>query len=115
IMLIVGLMGGASYSNCMFLFQRRDDIPNTHRELCVNLGFAASNLGILLASLASLLMANTLMKECTLYPEAPGMSVPDLSVFRSTYHFMTDPEVPERSEYPPGYSGHQPKTKFLFG
>ncbi|KAF4737112.1 hypothetical protein FOZ62_027120 [Perkinsus olseni] len=43
------------------------------------------------------------------------MSVPDLSVFRSTYHFMTDPEVPERSDYPPGYSGHQPKTKFLFG
>ncbi|KAF4679607.1 hypothetical protein FOZ63_030363 [Perkinsus olseni] len=47
------------------------------------------------------------------YPS--GMSVPDLSVFRSTYHFMTDPEVPERSDYPPGYSGHQPKTKFLFG
>ncbi|KAF4661109.1 hypothetical protein FOZ61_003516 [Perkinsus olseni] len=72
IMLVVGLMGGASYSNCMFLFQRREDIPDTHRELCVNLGFATSNLGILLASLASLLMANTLMKECTLYPEAPG-------------------------------------------
>ncbi|KAF4729181.1 hypothetical protein FOZ63_012640, partial [Perkinsus olseni] len=121
IMLTVGLMGGASYSNCMFLFQRREDIPNTHRELCVNLGFAASNLGILLASLASLLMANTLMKDIGrgfmasggYYPS--GMSVPDLSVFRSTYHFMTDPEVPERSDYPPGYSGHQPKTKFLFG
>ncbi|KAF4653199.1 hypothetical protein FOL47_010651 [Perkinsus chesapeaki] len=114
---------------------RREDIPDTHRELCVNLGFAASNLGILLSSLASLLFANTVMKECTLYPQAPeyntaaslgmassgyyptggGLSVPDLSVFRSTYEGMTDPEVPPRSDYPPGYSGHLAKTKFVFG
>ncbi|KAL3912596.1 MAG: hypothetical protein SGPRY_008282 [Prymnesium sp.] len=38
-MVFVGFMGGACYSNCMYLFNTSSAIPNRFRELGINLGF----------------------------------------------------------------------------
>ncbi|EER16015.1 Protein CLN3, putative [Perkinsus marinus ATCC 50983] len=64
---IIGLMGGLSYVNCMYQIQRKEDIPDDLRQLSVNLGFASTNIGIVLASGLDLWLANTVLSQCNIY------------------------------------------------
>lgn len=68
-MIWVGLMGGATYSNCMHLMNTSPDIPDSFRELGVNVTFGLLNLGIIAATLMSLVLANTAFSLENLYPE----------------------------------------------
>ncbi|KAF4722795.1 hypothetical protein FOZ62_020928 [Perkinsus olseni] len=64
---IIGLMGGLSYVNCMYQIQQNEDIPTDLRQLAVNLCFASSNIGIVLASGLDLWLANTALSQCNIY------------------------------------------------
>ncbi|CAD7927020.1 unnamed protein product [Amoebophrya sp. A120] len=64
----VGFMGGACYSNCMYLFNTSPDIPAEYRELGLNIGFLFSNVGIITATLLALLLDATVMSKENLFP-----------------------------------------------
>mmetsp|Transcript_5885 Transcript_5885/g.4881 ORF Transcript_5885/g.4881 Transcript_5885/m.4881 type:complete len:103 (-) Transcript_5885:66-374(-) len=64
---IIGLMGGLSYVNCMYQIQQKDDIPDDLRQLAVNLGFASTNIGIVLSSGLDLWLASTVLSQCNIY------------------------------------------------
>ncbi|KAF4754412.1 hypothetical protein FOZ63_023829, partial [Perkinsus olseni] len=64
---IIGLMGGLSYANCMYQIQQKEEIPTDLRQLAVNLCFASSNIGIVLASGLDLWLANTALSQCNIY------------------------------------------------
>lgn len=68
-MVWVGLMGGATYSNCMHLMNTSPDIPDNYRELGVNITFTLLTLGIIAATVMSLILANTAFTLEKLYPE----------------------------------------------
>lgn len=36
--IFVGMLGGATYANCMFLFNTHPTVPDKYRELGINLG-----------------------------------------------------------------------------
>ncbi|CAE8676244.1 unnamed protein product, partial [Polarella glacialis] len=67
-MVLVGLCGGATYANCMYLFNRQEGIPNDLRELGINIGFMMSNLGITVATLSFSLLDMTIMTKAIIYP-----------------------------------------------
>jgi len=68
-MVFVGFMGGACYSNCMYLFNTSAGIPAKFRELGINMGFFFSNIGIILATgLVTLLKSNVLSKDALFPP-----------------------------------------------
>jgi len=62
-MIFVGLMGGATYANCMYVMNNDPGVPNYLREQGVNLSFMLSNIGIMCASGLSILFDNTIMKS----------------------------------------------------
>jgi len=67
-MVLVGLCGGATYSNCMYLFSSQEGIPSNLRELGINLGFVMSNIGITLATLSISLLNQSILRNSVLYP-----------------------------------------------
>lgn len=68
-MVAVGLCGGATYANCMYLFNNKAEIPDNLRELGVNLGFVMSNVGITLSTLSFSWLDVTVLRPAVLYPE----------------------------------------------
>lgn len=66
-MVLVGLCGGATYGNCMYLFNRQAGIPDNLRELGINLGFVMSNIGITIATLSFSLFNETILRDSLLY------------------------------------------------
>eukprot|EP00392_Amoebophrya_sp_AT5.2_P000729 g730.t1 len=64
----IGFMGGACYSNCMYLFNTSPCIPSEYRELGLNIGFLFSNVGIISATALTLLLDATAMSKETLFP-----------------------------------------------
>lgn len=74
-MVVVGLCGGATYGNCMYLFNRQEDIPDDLRELGINLGFVMSNLGITAATISFSFFDETITAMSVIYPHGcPGKS-----------------------------------------
>mmetsp|Transcript_20048 Transcript_20048/g.36219 ORF Transcript_20048/g.36219 Transcript_20048/m.36219 type:complete len:133 (+) Transcript_20048:1-399(+) len=67
-MVMVGLCGGATYGNCMYLFNKQEGIREDLRELGINLGFVFSNIGITLSTLSFLLLDSTIMSRAVIYP-----------------------------------------------
>eukprot|EP00927_Polykrikos_kofoidii_P022924 TRINITY_DN21265_c0_g1_i2.p1 TRINITY_DN21265_c0_g1~~TRINITY_DN21265_c0_g1_i2.p1 ORF type:complete len:450 (-),score=66.15 TRINITY_DN21265_c0_g1_i2:502-1797(-) len=65
-MVLVGLCGGATYGNCMYLFNTQEGIPDNLRELGTNLGFVMSNIGILLSVLSFSILDETIMSDSVL-------------------------------------------------
>ena len=62
LMVWVGLMGGASYVNVMFLTISIDILTFDQKELAVNICTFCNDSGVLLAALLSLLFDNTFLK-----------------------------------------------------
>jgi hypothetical protein len=61
-MIWVGLMGGSSYVNVMYNILESPNLPKNEKELALTLTTVCNDIGILLASLLSLLLANTAFK-----------------------------------------------------
>lgn len=59
IMIWVGLMGGASFVNVMYLILESPKLAKTEKELALTLTSICDDIGILTASLISLLLDNT--------------------------------------------------------
>ncbi len=70
----LGLMGGATYANCMHLLNTDVAVPDDLRELAINLSFTASNVGIIGSSLAVLALDTTVMsdEQGFMYPDGRG-------------------------------------------
>jgi hypothetical protein len=66
--ILVGIMGGCAYANCMHAYMTNESIPNDLRELSITVGFALSNVGILLATSSSGVLDNTILSEKALFP-----------------------------------------------
>ena len=62
-MVWVGCMGGASYANCCFIINYSSGIPDSLREVGMSLLFCLVNVGILLATLTSTILANEVYKD----------------------------------------------------
>lgn len=56
IMIWVGLMGGSSYVNVMYLIMKTDNLKDNEKELALTICTAANDIGILSASLLSLIL-----------------------------------------------------------
>lgn len=67
-MVVVGLCGGATYANCMYLFSTQEGIPNNLRELGINLGFIMSNIGITTATFSFQILDQGVLTKSRLYP-----------------------------------------------
>ncbi|KAL1523069.1 hypothetical protein AB1Y20_018029 [Prymnesium parvum] len=67
-MVWVGFMGGACYSNCMYLFNTSRNIPDKYRELGINMGFFFSNIGIISATGFVTVLKSTVLSQSTLFP-----------------------------------------------
>lgn len=67
-MVWVGVMGGCTYANCMYGFAKRPDIPDNLRELGITIGFAMSNIGIMLATASSGILDNTVLSMSHVWP-----------------------------------------------
>jgi battenin len=61
-LVVVGLMGGGTYVACFYFILNSFRIESELKELCVNIGTIFNDFGILLSSLVTLLLDNTLMK-----------------------------------------------------
>jgi battenin len=59
LMVWVGLMGGGSYVNVMYQILESPDLAKNEKELALTLTTVCNDIGILSASLLSLLLANT--------------------------------------------------------
>lgn len=68
-MIWVGVMGGCTYVNCMHAFGKRQDIPNDLRELGITIGFAMSNIGIVVATGLGAILDTTLLSFSHLFPD----------------------------------------------
>lgn len=80
-MIWVGFMGGACYSNCMYLFQTDPKIPNDLRELGLNCGFMMSNVGIACATLITTFLDHNIFSKQSLFPDGcPGKDQPNIGV-----------------------------------
>jgi len=64
----VGVMGGASYSNCMYAYNTRKDIPNELRVLGINIAFAMSMVGIFAATNLTTVLQTTVLSTSVLFP-----------------------------------------------
>jgi battenin len=62
LMFWVGLMGGSSYVNVMYNILESEKLAKNEKELALTLTGVGNDIGILLASLLSLLLANTAFK-----------------------------------------------------
>jgi battenin len=62
LMFWVGLMGGGSYVNVMYQILESPELAKSEKELALNLTTVCIDIGILSASLLSLLLANTAFK-----------------------------------------------------
>ena len=62
LMVFVGLLGGAMYVNTFALLVEEPRIKKEERELCINLATLWINLGIVLASVFELVMAQTILR-----------------------------------------------------
>jgi hypothetical protein len=58
----VGLMGGSSYVNVMYSILESPKLAKSEKELAMTMTGVCNDLGILMASLMSLLLANTAFK-----------------------------------------------------
>ncbi len=58
----VGLMGGSSYVNVMYNILESDKLAKNEKELALTITTVCNDIGILSASLLSLLLANTAFK-----------------------------------------------------
>ena len=58
----VGLMGGGSYVNCFYFLLEDKQIEPVFRELSVNIATIFNDIGILSASLTTLIFSNTFLK-----------------------------------------------------
>mmetsp|Transcript_8244 Transcript_8244/g.13808 ORF Transcript_8244/g.13808 Transcript_8244/m.13808 type:complete len:86 (+) Transcript_8244:1092-1349(+) len=58
----VGLMGGASYVNVLHGILELETLEESEREMAMSLSLLFNDSGILLASIFSLVMSNTLLK-----------------------------------------------------
>jgi len=67
-MIFVGFMGGACYSNCMYLFNTSTEISEEYRELGINMGFFFSNIGIISATGLVTILKSSVMSKATLFP-----------------------------------------------
>lgn len=56
ILIIVGLLGGLSYVNTMFQILQSQTLEYSEKELAITLCTAASDIGILLAAITSLIL-----------------------------------------------------------
>lgn len=63
VMIVVGLMGGASYVNVAYIILNSGIIPLHYKETAANVSLIYNNLGIIIATLFSLLLDNTMLKE----------------------------------------------------
>lgn len=63
LMLWVGLLGGASYVNVVYLLLQTRKIRNEDKEVSFNILSIANDFGVLAASLLSLVLANTYYKK----------------------------------------------------
>lgn len=61
-MIWVGLMGGGSYVNVMYRILESPDLAKNEKELALTMTTVCNDIGILSASLMSLLLANTAFK-----------------------------------------------------
>ena len=55
-MLMVGIVGGISYANCIFGIFHDNNIPKKNKEVSSSLNILMSNLGILLSSLVGFIV-----------------------------------------------------------
>jgi battenin len=62
-MIWVGLMGGASYVNVAYQILSADFLPDEYKETAANISLIFNNAGIIVASLFSLLLDNTMLKK----------------------------------------------------
>jgi battenin len=62
-MVWVGLMGGASYVNVAYQILSADFLPADYKETAANVSLIFNNLGVILASLFTILLDNTVLKK----------------------------------------------------
>lgn len=62
-MVWVGLMGGCSYVNVMYLILEDPFVTNNEKELSMNLCTVFNDTGVLISACFVLLMSNTFMKR----------------------------------------------------
>lgn len=63
LMVWVGLMGGGSYVNVMYQILESPDLGRNDKELALTLTTVFNDIGVLTASLLSLLLDNTAFKD----------------------------------------------------
>jgi battenin len=61
-LVFIGLMGGSAYVGCFYFLLNSKDIPANMKELSVNIGSIFNDIGIFSASIAILVLDNTIMK-----------------------------------------------------
>jgi hypothetical protein len=62
-MLWVGLIGGTSYINVLYLILHTDRLPQQYKETALNFSLVCNNGGAMLAAAFGLLLDNTMIKE----------------------------------------------------
>lgn len=62
LMVCVGLMGGTSFVNVMYLIKMSDKLESRERELALNMCSMFNDLGTLLASVTALVLSLTVFK-----------------------------------------------------
>ena len=62
-MIFVGLMGGSSYVNVMYSILENPKLEKNEKELALTLTTVCNDMGVLTASLLSLLLDNTCFKN----------------------------------------------------
>lgn len=64
-MVFVGLMGGASFVNVIYLIKRSEHLHKTERELALNLATVCNDIGTLSACITALVLSVTTFSEYT--------------------------------------------------
>lgn len=62
IMVETGLMGGSSYVSCLYYMMNSPKIESKIRELCLNIGTIFNDIGIVLASITTIVTHNTILE-----------------------------------------------------
>lgn len=63
IMIWVGLMGGASYVNCLYLVLESDTVEKKDKEVSINIMSICNNIGVLMATFASFTLGETIYAD----------------------------------------------------
>ena len=63
IMVFVGLMGGASFVNIIFLIKTSDELLKTEKELALNMSAMCNDFGTLAASIMALILSLTVFSD----------------------------------------------------